>query len=296
MPTEVAPVRLSRNSRGSGGEERTPPEQIEAGATLRGSLQKLEPGDLPLRPASSAASIAIGAKARGSAAATAASTRGPPNVLHRGSRGIWPGRSQRRAGCPDPLPEQVTGSAATAARAGAQPGQRCPSAAPRPRVVDLPPRVRRKPRPVPLARRPIGAAHVVILEPNLPPLERLAVPVALAGVAIEDLRALLALAVDARPRTGRVFRHRDDVAVADRPPVEGDQLLAVGGPREADVLDGHRQRDLAHGVEHAGAPPLLEPADAALHAQGRRSFGRQGSSTSARSITLASTSPQSSRS
>ena len=97
---------------------------------------------------------------------------------------------------------------------------------------------------VPFELRPVDVAFVVILQQNLPFLKRFAVAVALAGASVDDLGALLAFAVGVGARIERVLEHRDHVAVADRRPVEGDQLLAVGGPREVDLLGRHRQQHL----------------------------------------------------
>jgi hypothetical protein len=92
--------------------------------------------------------------------------------------------------------------------------------------------------------RPVDVAFVVILQQNLPFLKRFAVAVALAGTPVDDLGALLAFAVGVGARIERVLEHRDHIPVADRRPLEGDQLLAVGGPREVDLLGGHRQQHL----------------------------------------------------
>jgi hypothetical protein len=80
---------------------------------------------------------------------------------------------------------------------------------------------------VPFELGPVDVAVVVILQQNLPLLKRLAVAIARSGTSIDDLGALLALAVGIGTRVKRVLEHGDDVAVADRRPLKADQLLAV---------------------------------------------------------------------
>src|SRR3954453_15392641 len=154
---------------------------------------------------------------------------------------------------------------AAAAGPGQQAGHQRPPAASRLRGAGLPVRVRRELRLVPLVRRPVDVALVVALEQLLPPLRRLAVPVALAGAAVDDRGALLAFAVDVRPRVEGVLQHGDHVAVPDRPPVEGGQPLAVGRSREVDPVRRHRQQDLARAAQLA--EPGEDQADRFPHAQ-----------------------------
>src|SRR5580704_4682257 len=94
---------------------------------------------------------------------------------------------------------------------------------------------------VPFELRPVDIAVVVILQQNLPVLKRLVVAIGLARPSVDDLGALLTLAVGARIE--RVLEHGNYIAVADRRPLEGDQFLAVGRPREVDPLGEHRQQE-----------------------------------------------------
>src|SRR5918995_630836 len=106
---------------------------------------------------------------------------------------------------------------------------------------------------VPFEFRAIDIAVVVIPQQNLPQLERFAVAVTPARPAVDDLGALLAFAVGVGASIERVLEHGDRIAVADRCPLEGDQLLAVGGPREVDLLGEHREQDLPGTAELAEA-------------------------------------------
>jgi hypothetical protein len=60
---------------------------------------------------------------------------------------------------------------------------------------------------VPFELRPIDIAVVVILQQNLPLLERSAVAVALAGPSVDDLGALLAFAIGVGACIERVLEH-----------------------------------------------------------------------------------------
>jgi hypothetical protein len=77
------------------------------------------------------------------------------------------------------------------------------------------------------------------------------VAVARSGTSIDDLGALLAFAVSIGARVERVLERGDDIAVADRRLLEADQLLAVGRPREVDLLTEQRQEDLPPAAELA---------------------------------------------
>src|SRR4051812_9145880 len=115
---------------------------------------------------------------------------------------------------------------------------------------------------------------MVILQQDLPLLKRLAVTVARPSPSIDDRSALLAFAIGVGAGIERVLEYRDHVAVADRRPVEGDQLLAVGRPRKVNALREHRQQDLACTAELAEAdedqpdhfldPPVRIKAEADL--------------------------------
>jgi hypothetical protein len=80
---------------------------------------------------------------------------------------------------------------------------------------------------------------VVILQQNLPLLKRFAVAVALPGPSVDNLSALLAFAIGVGAGIEWVLEYRDHIAIADRRPIEGDQLLAIGGPREVDLPGDH---------------------------------------------------------
>ena len=155
--------------------------------------------------------------------------------------------------------------ATTAACAGEKPGQQRPSAAPRLRTVGRPIGIPGELGLVALVGGPIDVAFVVLLEQNLPLLERLAVTVALTGAAVDDRGALLAFAIDVRPRVEGVLQHRDDVAVADRPPVEGNQRLAVGRPWKVDPVRRQGQQDLSRTPESLEARE--NQTDHLLHTQ-----------------------------
>ena len=125
-------------------------------------------------------------------------------------------------------PARVThNQAAPATAAGQKPGEQRPSAAPRLRFARLAVGVGGELLLIPFELGPIDIALVVILEQNLPLLERLAVTVALPGATIDDLGALLAFSVGVDARVEWVLEHGDDAAVADLRPLEGDQLFAV---------------------------------------------------------------------
>ena len=82
---------------------------------------------------------------------------------------------------------------------------------------------------VPIKLPPIDVPLVVTLEQDLPFFKRSAVAVALAGAALDDLDPLLAFAVGVCPSVEGVLQNRDDVAVADRRPIERDQLRTAAG-------------------------------------------------------------------
>src|SRR3954452_9346703 len=87
-----------------------------------------------------------------------------------------------------------------AAPAGQDPGEQGPAAATRLRAADPAVGVGGELRLVPLELRSIDVALVVPLQQHLPRLGRPAVAVALARATVHDRRALLAFAVDVRPR------------------------------------------------------------------------------------------------
>src|SRR5262249_35915795 len=104
---------------------------------------------------------------------------------------------------------------------------------------------------IPLELCPIDIRLVVILQQNLPFRKRFAVAVALAGASIDDLSALLTFAVGVSASVERVLEHSNHVAVPDRRPLEGDQLLAIGWPREVDLVGSQRQQHLSRAPKFA---------------------------------------------
>ena len=117
---------------------------------------------------------------------------------------------------------------------------------------------------VPLELGPVDVALMVILEQNVPLIERPAMTVGLAGTAVDDIGPLLAFIVGVHPCVEGVLEHGDHVAVADRRPVEGDLLAGLGRPGKVDTLGGHghqnptRAAQLAEASED-GTDGLLDP-------------------------------------
>src|SRR5689334_14559258 len=151
-----------------------------------------------------------------------------------------------------------------AAPAGQDPGEQRPAAATRLRAADPAVGVGGELRLVPLELRPIDVALVVPLQQHLPRLGRPAVAVALARATVHDRGALLAFAVDVRPRVEGVLQHGDHVAVADRRPLEGGHSLAVRGTWEVEPVSRQRQQHLPGAAQLAEAREdqpdrLLEP-------------------------------------
>jgi hypothetical protein len=89
---------------------------------------------------------------------------------------------------------------------------------------------------VALELRPINVSLVVSSQENLAVLQTAIMAISLAGTAIDDLSAMLALTVGVRACVERVLQDRDDVAVADRHPLKGRHLLAVRRTRKMDAL------------------------------------------------------------
>src|SRR3954452_11850736 len=105
----------------------------------------------------------------------------------------------------------------------------------------------------------------MILEQDLPFFKGSAVAVALAGAAIDDLGPLLAFAISVCTSVEGVLQNRDDVAVADRRPIESDQLLAFRRSRKVDLIGRHREM---HAASTAELPKSLEDlTDGFLDAQ-----------------------------
>src|SRR3954453_5770719 len=102
---------------------------------------------------------------------------------------------------------------------------------------------------VPIKLPPIDVTLVVILEQDLPFFKGSAVAVALAGAAIDDLDPLLAFAVGVCTSVEGVLQNRDDVAVADRRPIESDQLLAFRRSRKVDLIGRHCEMHAASAAE-----------------------------------------------
>ncbi len=137
--------------------------------------------------------------------------------------------------------------------AGKQPSQQRASAASRLRTSHLAIVVDRKLLLITLELCPIDIAFMVILQQNLPLRKRFAVPIALAGASIDDLSALLTFAVGVGASVEWVLEHSNHVAVPDRRPLEGDQLLAIGWSREVDLVGPQRQQRLSRAHQFAEA-------------------------------------------
>src|SRR3954465_472034 len=95
--------------------------------------------------------------------------------------------------------------------------------------------------------------------------QRSAVAVALAGAALDDLGPLLAFAVGVCPSVDGVLQNRDDVAVADRRPIERDQLRASRRSGKVDLIGRRREMHAASAAELPKSPEDL--TDGFLDAQ-----------------------------
>src|SRR3954468_16607284 len=153
----------------------------------------------------------------------------------------------------------------SAAPAGEEPGQEGASASPGLWAAHQAIGVRGELCLVPIKFSPIDVTLVVILEQDLPVFKGSAVAVALAGAALDDLDPCLAFAVGVGPGVEGVLQNRDDVAVADRRPIERDQLLAVRRSGKVDLIG--RRREM-HAASAAELPKSLEDlTDGFLDAQ-----------------------------
>src|SRR5208283_1088864 len=103
-------------------------------------------------------------------------------------------------------------------------------------VADMAVGIRRELLLVPFELSPVDIALMVILEDDLPVFERLAAPVSLLRTPVDDRRAILAPPVDIGACVERILQDRDDVATANRRPVESDHSLAVGRPRKMELI------------------------------------------------------------
>ena len=74
---------------------------------------------------------------------------------------------------------------------------------------------------------PLDVALVVILDDNLPSIERLLMMVRLAYAAIDERGAMLGLPIYVGACVKRVLQYRDHAAIADRRPVEAHPGLAI---------------------------------------------------------------------
>jgi hypothetical protein len=148
-------------------------------------------------------------------------------------------------------PSVDNGQPASAPPTGQQPREQRSSTAARLRAADLTIRVGRQLLLIAFELGPIDVAFMVIFEHNLAIFKRLGMAIALAGSAIDDLGALLALAVEVCPCVEGVLEDGDDVAIADRCPLETGQLLAVGWTRKVNSISGHRQQYLPRATEFA---------------------------------------------
>jgi len=92
--------------------------------------------------------------------------------------------------------------------------------------------------------RPIDVSLVMALQEDLAVFEGAVMTVGLPGTAIDNRGAVLALTVGVGARVEGVLEHRNDVAVADRRPLERGHLLAVRGAGKVDALGPERQMGL----------------------------------------------------
>ena len=105
---------------------------------------------------------------------------------------------------------------------------------------------------------PIDVALVMILQQDLAVLERTMVSVGLARPAIDDLGSIDTFAVGIGTGMERVLQQGDDIAVADRRPVERCHFFAVGRAREMHSLGLESQMHLPGTAQFAEA--LENPA------------------------------------
>jgi hypothetical protein len=94
---------------------------------------------------------------------------------------------------------------------------------------------------------------MMILQQDLTVLERPMVAVGLSSPTIDDRRPVLTFAVGVRAGVKRVLQYRDHVAIADRRPIQRDQLPAVRRARKMHLLAPKRQVDLTSASELAEA-------------------------------------------
>jgi transposase len=153
------------------------------------------------------------------------------------------------------LPHVYNRQATTAAPAGEEPRQQCSSAPPRLRSTRLAIGIGREQPLIPLELWPSDVTLMVILQQNLALLKRLAVAVALAEAAINDLRSLLAFAVGICSGVEGILQHRDHVAISDGTPFKGDHAPAVRRSWEMYLLGAHPQQNLSR------ATALPEPVE-----------------------------------
>src|SRR5208283_5834333 len=118
-------------------------------------------------------------------------------------------------------------------------------------VADIAVGIRRELLLVPFELSPVDIALMVILEDDLPVFERLSMPVSLLRPPVDDRRAMLALPVDIGASIERVLEDRNDIAIANRRPVEGDHSLTVGRPRKMELIRPQRQQNLPRAAQLA---------------------------------------------
>src|ERR1700737_3308834 len=100
---------------------------------------------------------------------------------------------------------------------------------------------------------PADIAFVMIFDHHFPCPDRLAMPVAPPCPPFDDRGAFLAFPVHVNSCVKGILENRDDVAVADRHPVEAGHATFVRGPREVDLIRFHREQHLARAAELAEA-------------------------------------------
>jgi len=134
--------------------------------------------------------------------------------------------------------------APAAAPAEQQAGEQCAPAATRLGAACLTVRVGCQLPLVAFELIPADVSLMMILEHDLPLVGGSSMAVGLAGAAVDDLSAMLALAVGIDAGIERVLEHRDDVAVTNRVPLEAGELLSIRRPGKVDLVSDHRQMDL----------------------------------------------------
>jgi hypothetical protein len=122
--------------------------------------------------------------------------------------------------------------------------QQCASAPPGLDVAGLRIGVRGKELLVAFVFGPLDVPRVMILDHNLPLLERLAMSVAFANAPIDHGGSLLTFAIGVGAGIEGVLQQRDHIAVADGRPLKARQFFTVGGTRKVQLLGCQREQRL----------------------------------------------------